>query len=105
MGKIKQLSESSSIEIFKKYPEVVKRLLDDANRLNLKSLLELLEEKAEPEKEDIDTDPLSSVPLPWSLSFKMLFLFCEFLILTWKLLSFLENYHHSGGSFLAKNWF
>lgn len=47
---------TDNIEIFKKYPEVVKRLLDDANRLNLKSLLELLEEKAEPEKEDIDTD-------------------------------------------------
>ena len=47
---------TDNIEIFKKYPEVVKRLLDDANRLNLKSLLELLEEKAEPEKEDIDTE-------------------------------------------------
>lgn len=47
---------TDNIEIFKKYPEVVKRLLDDANRLKLKSLLELLEEKAEPEKEDIDTD-------------------------------------------------
>lgn len=47
---------TGNIKTFKKYPEVVKQLLDDANRLNLKSLLELLEEKAEPEKEDIDTD-------------------------------------------------
>lgn len=47
---------TGNIKTFKKYPEVVKQLLDDANRLNLKPLLELLEKKAEPEKEDIDTE-------------------------------------------------